>query len=78
MLVDSQAVVQSALDFGLNLSERRFRVVEAGQDQVVFRDLRGTFVTDFWPPAPGGDPWIIKNLAPLGAATPAPEPASEP
>ncbi len=78
MLVDSQAVVQSALDFGLNLPERRFQVVEAGQDRVVFRDLQGTFVADFWPPAPGGSPWIIKILAPLGAAPPAPEPVGEP
>ncbi len=71
-LADGESVA-AALEFGLHLPERRFQVVEAGSDRIVFRDLQGTFVAGFAPPPSEGDPWLITSLAPFGAPAPTPE-----
>ncbi len=72
-LASEASITAAALDSGLHLPERRFQVIEEGQDRIIFRDLQGVYVAEFEPPAPGGGPWLITGLAPFGAPTPEPQ-----
>ena len=73
-LASDPAVVEAAVSFGVTLPERRFEVVEASADRIVFRDVQGTLEAEF--EMVGGDRWLIRLLAPRGSsedpATPTP------
>jgi len=64
-LVTDDNVLAAAVDFGLNLPQRRYQILSMEQSQIVFRDLQGTFVVDFVPPNASGK-WLISNLQPPG------------
>ena len=67
-LAADPALVEAAVDFGLQLPERRYQVVEAEADRIVFRDVKGSFVVTFRPPQDETGPWQIASLTPYGAA----------
>ncbi len=71
-LASSPDVVGAAVDFGLQMPDRRFQIVSAQGRQIVFRDLQGTFVASFSPPQRGDAPWLIDSLEPVGVPTPTP------
>lgn len=66
-LVSNPAVIRDAAAFGLDLIGRRFEVVTYEPDQIVFRDLQGTFVATFREEPSAEYPWLISSIAPLGA-----------
>lgn len=67
-LAADPALVEAAVGFGLQLPERRYQVIEAEADRIVFRDVQGTFVAAFARPRGETGPWQIIDLAPYGAA----------
>jgi hypothetical protein len=67
-LAADPALVEAAVDFGLQLPERRYQVIEAEADRIVFRDVKGSFMVTFSPPQDETGPWQITGLTPYGAA----------
>ncbi|MBN1120960.1 MAG: hypothetical protein JXJ17_07775 [Anaerolineae bacterium] len=62
-------VLSTAADFGLTLSQRRYQVLGIEPEQIVFRDLQGTFVADFQPPVAEQGKWLITGIHPPGGNT---------
>ena len=75
-LLVSPDILEVAEDFGLTRGERRYQIVSAERDQIVFRDLQGTFIVTFEAPSSPGEPWLIEDIAPPGAPEPTATPES--
>lgn len=66
-LVGDPEVLTAARDFGLHLAERRYQVVEAAPDRIVFRDVHATLAATFLPPLEAAGKWLIAGITPVGA-----------
>lgn len=76
-LTSGADVLQAVSDFGLDDPNRRYQVVTYEKDRILFRDVQGAFVATFDPPASSGQPWLINQLTPVGAAVPEPAETEE-
>ncbi len=68
-LAAGQDVLSAAADFGLTLPQRCYQVIGIEPEQIVFRDLQGTFVVDFQPPVTEQGKWLITGIRPPGGDT---------